>query len=116
GPGWPDPNDYKLSPEALDVFLVCRTWYQYAQEPLPPPNPDAGVAEAEKDYERRLDRIRKENHVNFRNAKNMAIEIFRSYPSRAQSYIAENLESEGWFDIDGWAIKDWFGEEREVRV
>ena len=28
----------------------------------------------------------------------MAMHIFRSYPSRAQAYIAETLEEEGWFD------------------
>jgi hypothetical protein len=34
--------------------------------------------------------------------------IFRNYPARAQSYAAENLEKEGWFDDKGWLITDWF--------
>ena len=29
----------------------------------------------------------------------------------AQIYIAETLEAEGFFDRDGWEIKDWFGDD-----
>jgi hypothetical protein len=51
----------------------------------------------------------------------IAQQIFRSHPARAQAYIAENLEAEGWFDSDGWAIKKWFDDKRgssdaELRV
>jgi hypothetical protein len=34
--------------------------------------------------------------------------IFRGYPARAQCYIAERREQEGWFDETGWTINDWF--------
>lgn len=111
---WPDPKSYNLTRETPDVFLIGRTWYQYAQEPLPPPNPDPGVAEKEAEWQKKFDKLR------YRGPKAMAIQIFRSYPSRAQVYIAETLEDEGWFDGDGWLVKDWFdqpgGEKREVRV
>ncbi len=116
---WPDAKAYQLTPEAFDVFLVCRTWYQYAQEPLPPANPDTGVPEAELRYAQAVERLRKEKNIAFRNSKVMAEQIFRGYPSRAQAYIAENLESEGWFDEEGWLIQGWFdrgGTEEEMRV
>jgi hypothetical protein len=40
------------------------------------------------------------------------VQLFRQYPARAQVFIAETLESEGFFDSDGWdisaAFKKWF--------
>jgi hypothetical protein len=44
--------------------------------------------------------------------KGMMVQLFRQYPARAQVFIAETLESEGFFDSDGWdisaAFKKWF--------
>lgn len=92
----PDPRNALLTTrEAVDVFLVCRTWYEYAQEPLPPP-----------DRELHIDPVFTTS--TYRKPRYMMIEIFRGYPARAQSYIAETLESDGWFDSDGWVIRDWF--------
>ncbi len=120
GPAWPNPQAAAMTPEALDVFVVCRTWYQYAQEPLPPPLAEPGVTKKEREYAEQLDRDRKEKNITYRPSKTMAIEIFRGYPARAQLYIAENLESEGWFDDkDGWVVKEWFdepGRDEEFRV
>ena len=36
--------------------------------------------------------------------------IFQGYPPRAQAYVGERLEQEGWFDAQGWEIRDWFPE------
>lgn len=119
GPAWPNPRDYQMTAESMDVFLISRTWYQYAQEPLPPPLMHPGVTFEENKHIQELERLRKEKNVNYRNPKAMAIQIFRGYPTRAQIYIAENLEAEGWFDDDGWAIKGWFDqgdEEKELQV
>src|SRR5262249_27307785 len=42
GDDWPDPRKLEMSEkEAIDVFVVSRTWYEYAQQPLPPPNRNA---------------------------------------------------------------------------
>jgi hypothetical protein len=104
---WPDTAelDYSLDGiaedgrgETFDVFLVCRTWYEYAQMPLPPPNPNPGAMD--QDYDR----------LRHRMPKAMAVQIFRSYPARAQVYIAETLQAEGWFDEEGWALPAWKGE------
>jgi hypothetical protein len=106
--GWPDPRKKNMTPEALDVFLICRTWYQYAQEPLPPPRRHPYVIEEDYKHLAMRDRLRREKKIIYRDAKTMADVIFRQYPARAQIYIAENLESEGWFDQDGWLVQDWF--------
>lgn len=97
---WPDPKEADLgldkvltgdsAGETFDVFLVSRTWYDYAQMPLPAPNPNPGVDDPD------FDRLK------HRMPKAMAVQIFRSYPSRAQVFIAENLQAEGWYDSEGW--------------
>jgi hypothetical protein len=97
---YPLPEQREFGPdEDFDNFVVCRAWYTYAQQPLPPTDPDPYIAE------RKFDRLR---HRKSR----MADVLFRGYPSRAQAYFAENLELEGWFDADGWRIKgrnvNWF--------
>jgi hypothetical protein len=118
GPKWPEPETYELTPESIDVFLFSRTWYQYAQEPLPPPFSDPGVSEKEREYAQQLERDRKDKNLNYRNSKAMATPIFRGYAARGQLYIAETLEAEGWFDEEGWLIKGWFdqGNGEELRV
>jgi hypothetical protein len=107
GPAWPNAQQPDYSAESVDVFLICRTWYQYAQEPLPPPMENPGVKEKEDEFTLRMDRDRKAGYV-YRLPKTMATHIFRCYPARAQAFMAETLEAEGWFDEDGWAIKGWF--------
>jgi hypothetical protein len=121
GPAWPDPSVNPLTKkEVVDVFLICRTWYQYAQEPLPPPFVEQGVTKKEQEYAEWIARQRSEHNINYRPSKTMAIEIFRGYPARAQYYIAENMENEGWFDDEGWVVKGWFDqpgrEEQDLRV
>ena len=108
GPAWPHPLANPMTSETIDVFLVCRTWYQYAQEPLPPPLREAGAFNKEREHQEMIERDRKEKNINYRPSKTMAIEIFRGYPARGQLYIAETLEGEGWFDREGWLIKGWF--------
>src|SRR5207253_4651061 len=38
--------------------------------------------------------------------------IFRDLPARAQSYVGERLEEEGWFGLEGWKIVDWFSNDK----
>src|ERR1051325_5299690 len=91
---WPNPANRDLTNESLDVFLVCRTWYEFAQKPLPPPDPRPKLT------------IQSYDKLRYRLPKNMMTQLFRQYPARAQVYIAETLESEGFFDNEGW---DLFG-------
>jgi hypothetical protein len=96
----PDPEGRRevSDPTAKDFgnFYVARDWYEYAQEPLPPPTRDLDMNPPP--YDPRL----------YRMPRYMASLIFRDYPARAQNYVAEYLQREGWFDSDGWIIKGWF--------
>ena len=47
-------------------------------------------------------------------AKLLAAVIFRHYPARAQSYVGERLQQEGWYDEDGWEVPNWFGDKKVV--
>jgi hypothetical protein len=94
----PDSREFGLASESLDVFVVCRAWYTYAQEPLPPPVADASHDELPSTFDR----------LKYRLPKAPALPIFRSYPPRAQAYSAESLSDEGWFDEDGWLVRHWF--------
>jgi hypothetical protein len=85
----------------VDNFTAAREWYAYAVEPMPPaekelsPNPPL--------FDRRK----------YRMPRYMAPAIFRGYPSRGQTYVAEYLQREGWFDSDGWKITGgWFPEDK----
>src|SRR5262249_9075258 len=94
----------------LDAYQVSRAWYGYAQEPLPPPS-RTEPGETQK-VEDRL-RQRMPGH--------MATIIFRGAPARAQTYVAERLQEEGWYDdekfpLTGWFPDEAFAGERVVRV
>lgn len=74
-------NESALGGE-FDNFAASRAWYNYAQEPVEPP----------------LLRI----------PRMMAKVLFQGQPPRAQAYIAERLQKEGWFDEEPWTITEWF--------
>ena len=93
---WPDPRKREMTNESIDVFLMCRTWYAFAQKPLPDPDPNPKPQMP--DYDK----------LKYRIPKQMVTQLFRQYPPRAQVYIAETLESEGFFDSEGWDIPLWF--------
>ncbi|HWY85917.1 MAG TPA: hypothetical protein VNX28_04290, partial [Gemmataceae bacterium] len=100
-PDLPNLKSRELSnAELVDVFFVSRNWYEYAQKPLPEPPAEPGLE------------VPPPNPLVKRLPRYIAVQIFRGLPARAQEYIAENLEAEGWFDGDGWAIKKWFDKDR----
>lgn len=105
---WPDPKSRTFTSDSLDVFVLSRAWWEYAQAPLPDPVADYTVQLTYDPLEKRIPR-------------NMALHLFRGYPCIAQENHAESLGDEGFFDAEGWLIKDWFdkeqgSEEREFRV
>ncbi len=85
--------------DSLDGYTVARAWYGYSQEPIPPPDPIAA-----NDTMPPVDRVRQ------RLPKYMMTVLFRHYPARAQSYVGERMQQEGWFDGKGWAVPNWFGD------
>jgi hypothetical protein len=90
--------------DAFDGYAAARAWYAYAQEPIPPTRPDVPGRPEEI-----TDRVRQR-------LPQMTTSIFRNWPPRAQSAVAERLEQEGWFDESGWLIADWFPRNRLTRV
>ncbi len=90
-----DRDNYPTFTEDFSVFVAARHWHGYAQEPLPPPYKE--LRQNEPPYDRQKYRLPK-----------MMSQIFRSFYPRAQSSVAEDLESEGWFDESGWTIRRWF--------
>ncbi|MSR32079.1 MAG: hypothetical protein EXR99_11285 [Gemmataceae bacterium] len=88
-------HESKLGDE-FDAFADARAWYGYSQEPIPPPGDLPGSTSEITDRSRQ------------RKPRQIATLIFRNYPARAQSYIAERLEQEGWYDDSGWRIPGWF--------
>lgn len=80
--------------DRFDAFLAARGWYTYAQEYLPPPKKDqqGNPLASDRDYLEGNDRFK------YRIPKSPALILFRSAPARAQSYLAERLQKEGWFD------------------
>jgi hypothetical protein len=102
----------------FDNFAVARTWFHYAQQPLPPLDKDFD-ATGRTTYDPQRYRRPKMAHY-----------VFREYPAIAQENIARFLAQEGWFDSSGWPIisagkwPKWFmytegkkkGQEKEVLV
>ncbi|MBV9125096.1 MAG: hypothetical protein JO112_17205, partial [Planctomycetes bacterium] len=76
-------NDSELRDD-FTGYTALRAWWSYAQDPLSLPHfrPPPG-----------------------------ALVIFQQGPARAQAYIGEQLEEEGWFDETPWPIADWFPED-----
>lgn len=79
--------------DSVDSYVIARTWFQYANTspPLPPPSDDPAKPLAHYDASvHRLPRMPR-------------LIIFRDYPAKAQSFLAERRQREGWFG-PGWEI------------
>ena len=75
--------------DSFDAFLAARGWYQYAQSIVPPPvegEPAAAPRRGEYD------------EYKYRIPSKPALILFRMQPARSQTYLAEFLQKEGWFD------------------
>src|SRR5262249_19045048 len=85
---------------SFDNFIVSYAWMEYAQEPLPPPPTDPNTNDGKpsigppRDYDKR----------HYRMPKAPAYVIFRQYPARCLTYVAERLQREGWHDGTGWEV------------
>lgn len=84
-----------------DASQVARAWYTLANASLPPPSP---IPSNNSTYN--------PDPLKYRIPKRPATIIFRQGPMRAQTYLAERLTKEGWFDQEPWAIDDLIDPER----
>src|SRR5262249_21843210 len=77
-------------------------WMRYAQEPLPPFEYGKPVAKPTEGYD----------NLRYRMPRSPMAILFQQYPQRCQSYIAERLQREGWFNDKGWNVDEWHLSER----
>jgi hypothetical protein len=84
--------------DSFDAFHAARAWYEYSLTVVPPPSPEpVGVIT-----------LTGEDRFKYRIPRSPALIIFRQGAPRAQSYLAERLAKEGWFDTD----TRWYPDER----
>lgn len=101
--------------DSFDAFFASRGWYEYAQSIVPPPvegEPAAAPRRGEYD------------EYKYRVPTKPALILFRMHPSRAQAYLAEYLQKEGWFDettlwypdelVDG--VNAWFAKDGKPKL
>jgi hypothetical protein len=86
--------------DSIDAYAVARSWFAYAQEPIPDADILPGSTQPITD------------RVHQRKPKQITTLIFRNHPALAQSNIAERLQQEGWFDTEPWLIRGWFNNDR----
>jgi hypothetical protein len=91
-------NPLKPTDDAFDAIHAARAWYEYAQMVIPPPlegfaqsSPKAAKA-GQEPQDGEYDPFR------YRMPVAPSLIIFRMQPGRSQSYLAERLQKEGWFD------------------
>lgn len=89
-PGELHPDD-DIPDLLADGFNASKAWYVYAQEPLPDPSDEPIAVPSVVPKGKRLPR-------------KPALIIFRQGAPRAQSYLAERMQKEGWFDKEGWIV------------
>jgi hypothetical protein len=84
--------------ENFSGYLAARAWFKYANAIVPPNPVDAdgnaiptGVPQGFDPFKYRVPRM-------------PTLIIFRQGPPRAQTYQAELMEKDGWFDGDGWEV------------
>jgi hypothetical protein len=84
-----------------DAFIASRAWYSLANCALPPPNPKPNSLGTFNP-----------DPLKYRIPKRPATIIFRQGPVRAQTYLAERLTKEGWFNREPWFIDDLIDPDR----
>lgn len=81
--------------DAIDIRMVARAWFEHALSVVPPPKDGVPAMSPGKDE---YDRFR------YRIPERPALIVVRYAPARAQNYVAERLQKEGWFDANSeWA-------------
>jgi hypothetical protein len=103
GPDEPNQREVARDP-AFSGFLAARAWFAYANTIVPPnptdeygnpvpsgtPQPGTGPGKFDP-FKYRVPRL-------------PMLIIFRQGPARAQTYQADMLEKDGWFDRSGWEV------------
>lgn len=74
--------------DGFDMFHAARAWYEYSLLAVPPADPEPSG----------LPKLTGADRFLYRIPKAPMLIIFRQHAPRAQTYLAERLTAEGWFD------------------
>ncbi len=88
-------------PDAIDIRMVARAWFEHALAVCPPPKDGVPSKTPSRDE---YDRFR------YRIPEKPALIVVRDAPARAQSYVAERLQKEGWFDDSSRWFPDFYAD------
>lgn len=88
-------------PDAIDIRMVARAWFEHALSVCPPPKDGVPSMTPQKDE---YDPFR------YRIPERPALIVIRFAPARAQNYVAERLQKEGWFDENSRWFADSFSD------
>jgi hypothetical protein len=76
-------------PDSIDIRMVARAWFEHALAVCPPPKDGVPAMTPQKgEYD----------PFRYRIPERPALIVIRFAPARAQNYVAERLQKEGWFD------------------
>jgi hypothetical protein len=92
-----EPTASAVLGDSFCNFQFGRVWFAHSLDPLPAP-------EIMTEIKTRAERLAEPANRGKRIPRSPAEIIYRNHPARAQSYVAERLEQEGWFDETGWAV------------
>ncbi|MFO0809283.1 MAG: hypothetical protein U0746_11705 [Gemmataceae bacterium] len=84
-----------LLTDSFDNYMAARSWFAYSIDPLPEPEFMTAVRDK---------RDRLAGQPGKKLPRSPAEVIFRQYPARAQSFVGERLQKEGFFDAEGWLV------------
>ncbi len=93
----PEYTQQSTPTDSFDNYMAARAWFAYAIDPLPPQEFMSSV----RDKNERL-----AEHPGKKLPRSPSEVIFRQSPARAQSYVGERLQKEGFFDADGWLVDE----------
>jgi len=92
--------------DTFDAFHAARAWYSYSIPVIPPNKRDKGGDP----LPWRSPKAGEYDPIRYRMPRAPALAVFRQSAPRSQSYLAERLTKEGWFDrTSGWDVDETAG-------
>ena len=96
----------KPTDDTFDAFHASRAWFGYSILVIPPNKRDKGGDP----LPWRSPRAGEYDPIRYRMPRAPALAVFRQAPPRSQSYLAERLTKEGWFDrTSTWDVDETSG-------
>lgn len=100
-----ESDNTSAGPDSIDIRMVARAWFEHCLSVVPPPKEGVPAMTPQKDE---YDRFR------YRIPERPALIVVRFQPARAQNYVAERMQKEGWFDSTSFWNPD-AGSDRDAK-